>query len=123
MLLLGGWLVATVSCRNDDPESAARAFVDAVQRQDHDAVYRTLSRDGRRMVDDAVAAAPASAGDPRAAAFRDLFAERAQRRILGVEVVRQDGTTAVVKLTDTNYQAQEVRWVKEDGTWRLSLQP
>jgi limonene-1,2-epoxide hydrolase len=111
------------ACRRDDPVSAARAFLDAVQRQDHAAVYGALAAPGRRAVDDAVAAAPAVAGNPRAAAFQELFQQGAGRRVLAVELVRRDGDNAVVKLTDTNYQPQEVRLVKEDGTWRISLQP
>ncbi|MEW5851518.1 MAG: DUF4878 domain-containing protein [Myxococcota bacterium] len=124
LLLTALLLTAPLACSRDDPAATVKTFLTAVEEKDVEKAFGLFSRDSQKALQAYVdqAKLKSQGGDPRKEVLAEAMGAGLQRKILAVEVLKQDETSATVKMTDSNYQTQQMRLVKEDGAWRLTLE-
>jgi len=126
LALLAAALLAGCAPRDPPPDAVYRAFARATADHDAEAAWALLSASTRRWLEAGAAAAAARApGVVAAAGPRLLLGDAASgvRPVKEIEILRQDGEQALLRVVDAGGAAAQVTLVREGGGWRLEIPP
>lgn len=125
--LILGLALALAGCRKpgDDPARAFRLFLDKVQIGDANGAWELLSKESQEELTElvkrrAAGSAGAIPADPKEALFGSATLAKPVEKI---EVVKVDDHNAHLVVRHEGGGMEEVVMVREEGGWRLTLDP